>query len=113
MLSGGAYSLFAGRDATRALSKMQLTQTLFPEEYDDLADLTDGERATARNWHEDFRGRKNMIFKKTIFPFFFFSIEKYDIVGRLLKSGETASVYPPEESTVDGGGESNTMKKDE
>ena len=54
MLSGGSYSLFAGRDATRALSKMQLTQSLFPEEYDDLADLTDGERATARNWHEDF-----------------------------------------------------------
>ncbi|CAF4449391.1 unnamed protein product, partial [Rotaria magnacalcarata] len=32
---GGSYSLFAGRDATRALSKMQLTQSLFADEYDD------------------------------------------------------------------------------
>jgi len=86
---GGAYSLFAGRDATRALSKMQLTQTLFSDEYDDLKDLTDGERSTARNWHEDFR-------------------EKYDIVGRLLKPGEQPSVYPNEDSSVE-----NVDKKNE
>jgi len=91
--TGGSYSLFAGRDATRALSKMQLTPTLFSGEYDDLADLTDNERATARNWHEDFR-------------------EKYDIVGRLLKPGEKPSVYPSEESTVDGT-EPNSIKKDD
>jgi hypothetical protein len=54
---GGSYSLFAGRDATRALSKMQLTQSLFSDEYDELTDLTDAERGTARNWHEDFRGK--------------------------------------------------------
>jgi hypothetical protein len=53
---GGSYSLFAGRDATRALSKMQLDPSLFSNEYDDLSDLTDKERATARSWHEDFRG---------------------------------------------------------
>jgi hypothetical protein len=53
---GGSYSLFAGRDATRALSKMQLDPSLFSNEYDDLTDLSDKERATARNWHEDFRG---------------------------------------------------------
>jgi len=81
---GGSYSLFAGRDATRALSKMQLDPSLFSNEYDDLTDLTDKERATARNWHEDFR-------------------EKYDIIGRLLKPGEKASVYPSEDTTVDGG----------
>jgi hypothetical protein len=46
---------------------MQLTQSLFPEEYDDLADLTDGERATARNWHEDFRGM--ILFSKLNFIF--------------------------------------------
>ncbi|CAF4746352.1 unnamed protein product [Rotaria sp. Silwood2] len=88
---GGSYSLFAGRDATRSLSKMQLTQSLFSNEYDDLADLTDGERATARNWHEDFR-------------------EKYDIVGRLLKPGEQPSIYPAEESTVDGSNINETRK---
>jgi len=81
---GGSYSLFAGRDATRALSKMQLDPSLFSNEYDNLTDLTDKERATARNWHEDFR-------------------EKYDIVGRLLKPGEKPSVYPSEQTTVDSG----------
>ncbi|CAF1162289.1 unnamed protein product [Rotaria sordida] len=81
---GGSYSLFAGRDATRALSKMQLDPSLFSNEYDDLFDITDKERATARSWHEDFR-------------------EKYDIVGHLLKPGEKPSVYPPEDTAVDGG----------
>ncbi|CAF0882858.1 unnamed protein product [Adineta ricciae] len=90
---GGSYSLFAGRDATRALSKMQLTQSLFSDEYDDLADLTDNERSTARNWHEDFR-------------------EKYDIVGRLLKAGEKPSVYLSEESAVDGNANSGNKKAD-
>jgi hypothetical protein len=32
----------------------------------------------------------------------FFLKEKYDIVGRLLKQGEKPSVYPAEETTVDG-----------
>lgn len=54
--AGGSYSLFAGRDATRALSKMQLDPSLFSNEYDDLTDISDKERATARSWHEDFRG---------------------------------------------------------
>jgi hypothetical protein len=62
MNTGGSYSLFAGRDATRALSKMQLDPSLFSNDYDDLTDLTDKERATARNWHEDFRGKICLIF---------------------------------------------------
>lgn len=53
---GGSYSLFAGRDATRALAKMELTQSCFSDEYDELTDLTNNERSTVRNWHEDFRG---------------------------------------------------------
>lgn len=57
VIIGGAYSLFAGRDATRALSKMQLDPSLFSNDYDDLLDLTEKERATARSWHEDFRGK--------------------------------------------------------
>ncbi len=56
IIIGGSYSLFAGRDATRALSLMQLDPSLFSNEYDNLTDLTDKQRATARNWHEDFRG---------------------------------------------------------
>lgn len=57
LFSGGSYSLFAGRDATRALSKMQLDPSLFSNEYDELKDLTDKERSTAHSWHEDFRGK--------------------------------------------------------
>ncbi len=51
---------------------MQLTQSLFPNEYDELSDLTDNERATARNWHEDFRGISLLIYIKHKFSFFFF-----------------------------------------
>jgi len=42
---------------------MQLTQSLFSDEYDELTDLTDAERGTARNWHEDFRGKILFIYK--------------------------------------------------
>jgi hypothetical protein len=45
---------------------MQLTQSLFTDEYDDLADLTDNERATARNWQEDFRGTVPMRFDRML-----------------------------------------------
>ena len=31
-----------------------------------------------------------------------FIVEKYDIVGRLLKAGEKPSVYPVDEPTADG-----------
>lgn len=90
---------------------MQLTQSLFLDEYDDLADLTDNERSTARNWHEDFRGRNfRWTFMHRSFCFSF--TEKYDIVGRLLKAGEKPSVYPSEESAV-GGNTNNDTKKTE
>jgi hypothetical protein len=39
--------------------------------------------------------------------------EKYDIVGRLLKAGEKASVYPSEDSTVVDGTTSKDEKKNE
>ena len=88
---------------------MQLTQSLFSDEYDDLADLADNERSTARNWHEDFRGRTfHRISMHCSFCFSF--TEKYDIVGRLLKAGEKPSVYPSEESTVDGNVSSGNKK---
>ena len=44
---------------------MQLTQSLFSNEYDELADLSDNERATARNWHEDFRGTSIELVRET------------------------------------------------
>jgi hypothetical protein len=69
---GGSYSLFAGRDATRALSKMQLTQSLFSDEYDELTDLTASEKSTARNWHEDFRGIYLFFLYKKLYYLFFY-----------------------------------------
>lgn len=42
--------------------------------------------------------------------FAFYRIEKYDIVGRLLKPGEQASVYPSEESSVDATGNTDSKK---
>ena len=54
---GGSYSLFAGRDATRAFAKLQLSPEVFTDEYDNVDDLNDGERASAREWHEDLRSK--------------------------------------------------------
>ena len=42
---------------------MQLDPSLFLNEYDTLSDLTDKERSTARNWHEDYRGNILLINK--------------------------------------------------
>jgi len=89
---------------------MQLTQSLFSDEYDELTDLTDAERGTARNWHEDFRGKTSFISHLEYQICLLFFIEKYDIVGRLLKQGEKASVYPIEESTVDGSNNKDNKK---
>lgn len=32
----------------------------------------------------------------------FFFIEKYDVVGQLLKPGQKPTVYPKDETTIDG-----------
>lgn len=45
--------------------------------------------------------------------FFLFHLEKYDIVGRLLKPGESPSVYPQEEPTASNSTEENFAKKNE
>lgn len=49
--------------------------------------------------------------KNSSFSFFFY-IEKYDIIGRLLKPGDKPSIYPAEDSAVDGT-DSSELKKDE
>ncbi|CAH2063657.1 unnamed protein product, partial [Iphiclides podalirius] len=74
---GGPYSAFAGKDATRGLATGQVAAD--DKEYDDVSDLTADEVASAKEWEEQFR-------------------EKYDIVGRLLKPGETPNVYSDDES---------------
>ncbi|XP_068627715.1 membrane-associated progesterone receptor component 1-like [Battus philenor] len=74
---GGPYAAFAGKDATRGLATGQVAGN--DKEYDDVSDLTADEVASAKEWEEQFR-------------------EKYDIVGRLLKPGETPNTYSDDES---------------
>ncbi|KAG7305306.1 hypothetical protein JYU34_009364 [Plutella xylostella] len=74
---GGPYSAFAGKDATRGLATGQVAAS--DKEFDDVSDLTADELASAKEWEEQFR-------------------EKYDIVGNLLKPGETAKSYSDDES---------------
>ncbi|XP_037870920.1 membrane-associated progesterone receptor component 1 [Bombyx mori] len=75
---GGPYSAFAGKDATRGLATGQVAASE-NDEYDDVSDLGSDEIASAKEWEEQFR-------------------EKYDIVGRLLKLGETPKNYSDDES---------------
>ncbi|CAH0397351.1 unnamed protein product [Chilo suppressalis] len=74
---GGPYAAFAGKDATRGLATGQVSGS--EQEYDDVSDLTQEEQYSANEWEAQFR-------------------EKYDIVGRLLKPGETPSKYSDDES---------------
>ncbi|CAH2091717.1 unnamed protein product [Euphydryas editha] len=69
---GGPYAAFAGKDATRGLATGQVAASDI--EYDDVSDLSPDEVASAKEWEEQFR-------------------EKYDIVGKLLKPGETPTKY--------------------
>ncbi|XP_075972646.1 membrane-associated progesterone receptor component 1-like [Anticarsia gemmatalis] len=73
---GGPYAAFAGRDATRGLATGQVAGS--ETDYDDCSDLGPEEIEAAKEWEEQFKG-------------------KYDIVGRLLKPGETPTNYEEEE----------------
>ncbi|XP_038213571.1 membrane-associated progesterone receptor component 1-like [Zerene cesonia] len=72
---GGPYAAFAGKDATRGLATGEVATS--DKEYDDVSDLTPDEVASAKEWEDQFR-------------------EKYDIVGKLLKPGETPTKYDDE-----------------
>lgn len=88
---GGAYSPFAGRDASRALASFSLTADQFRDEYDDLADLSASQLEAVREWERQFR-------------------EKYDVVGKLLKPGEQPNVYTDDEEDPDKSTESQKRK---
>lgn len=64
---GGAYSTFAGRDASRALAKFDVMAV--KDEWDDITDLNSNELSSAMEWNEQFQ-------------------ERYDYVGRLVRSKE-------------------------
>uniref|UniRef100_A0A915Q4L3 Cytochrome b5 heme-binding domain-containing protein n=1 Tax=Setaria digitata TaxID=48799 RepID=A0A915Q4L3_9BILA len=73
----GAYGKLAGHDATRALSKMDLT--LVKDTPDDLSDISESDLNTAREWMQSF-------------------IYKYPVVGKLLAEGEEPTNYSEEEA---------------
>ena len=52
---GSAYAVFAGRDASRGLGRMDLDPaTAVSDEWDDCSDLTTSEVGTAAEWRESF-----------------------------------------------------------
>ena len=78
ILLGGPYSVFAGRDASRALATFEVHSV--SEEYDDLSDLKQSELNEVKEWDQQFS-------------------EKYTLVGKLLKPGEQPTTYSDDEGT--------------
>ncbi|RNA07885.1 Exosome complex component RRP45, partial [Brachionus plicatilis] len=74
---GGPYSVFAGRDASRALGTFSVDKSQFKDEYDDLSDLKTSQMESIKEWEMQF-------------------LEKYPLVGNLLRPGEEPSVYEEE-----------------
>lgn len=52
----GPYAIFAGRDASRALTMFTTDIPVVPEEYDDLSDLSSDEMNRLLEWELQFRG---------------------------------------------------------
>lgn len=55
---GGPYSVFAGRDASRALGTFSVDKSQFKDEYDDLADLKSSQMDSIKEWEMQFLGIK-------------------------------------------------------
>lgn len=53
---GGPYAAFAGKDATRGLATGQVAGA--DTEYDDCSDLAPEEVESAKDWEEQFKGKK-------------------------------------------------------
>ncbi len=88
LLSGGPYSAFAGRDASRGLATFSVSPGS-TDDYDDLSDLSPSEMEQVHEWELQFS-------------------EKYDLVGKLLRPGEEATSYSEEEDEDE---DSNSNKK--
>nr|ACV67263.1 progesterone receptor membrane component 1-like protein [Brachionus manjavacas] len=78
---GGPYSVFAGRDASRALGTFSVDKSQFKDEYDDLSDLKSSQMESIKEWEMQF-------------------LEKYPLVGNLLRPGEEPTVYEEESAEV-------------
>jgi membrane-associated progesterone receptor component len=71
---GGPYSVFAGRDASRALATFSVDSSQFKDTYDDLSDLKPSQLSSVKEWDAQF-------------------LEKYPVVGKLLKPDEEPTNY--------------------
>ncbi|KAM7443854.1 Membrane-associated progesterone receptor component 2 [Porites harrisoni] len=77
---GGPYSVFAGHDASRGLATFDVGPDAVKTEHDDLSDLNSMQLDSLHEWETQF-------------------MEKYDMVGRLLKPGEKHQQYYDESET--------------
>ena len=59
MLKGGPYSVFAGRDASRALATFDVHSV--SEEYDDLSDLKQSELNEVKEWDLQFSEKYTLV----------------------------------------------------
>lgn len=53
---GGPYSVFAGRDASRALATFSVDSSQFKDTYDDLSDLRPSQMDSIKEWEMQFLG---------------------------------------------------------
>ena len=83
-LSGGPYSVFGGHDASRGLATFSVEAESVKTEYDDLSDLNSMQMDSLQEWETQF-------------------MEKYDMVGRLLKTGEKHQQYDESETEEEDG----------
>lgn len=60
MFTGGPYSAFGGRDASRGLATFKVTSS-DTEEYDDLSDLDTMEMDSVREWEMQFKGNESIL----------------------------------------------------
>ena len=96
IFSGGPYSGFAGRDASRGLATFSVEPV--SDDYDDLSDLKPSEMDQVKEWELQFS-------------------EKYELVGKLLRPGEEPTSYSDdeeldEESAKNTNSSSSDKKKD-
>ncbi len=53
---GGPYSVFSGRDASRALATFSVDKSQFKDEHDDLSDLSSSQLDSVKEWQMQFLG---------------------------------------------------------
>lgn len=54
---GGPYSVFAGRDASRALATFSVEASQFKDTNDDLSDMTPSQMESIKEWEMQFLGQ--------------------------------------------------------